>query len=662
MKNIKKVVALFGAAFMAVQPVTTFAEGINTSADAVEKETEKPIGTLRIIARHDDNKNFIDGHSFVLFTSYVDGFKVDVNNDEIYNYYTFNKDKYGDAVKNDENLLSWKTTEGVTQEEVAAEKPFTSSDKIRTDAADEMYKINYTLGTETATPNKEAHLVLNRGDYITIGDYVMGIVDKTKLIPVHDSSSSVTPDSSSSVTPDSNSSVTPDSSSIVTPDSDIEAGTLDEIELIKKLYEEASGDKDASIAFLKEHAGPVASLIGQESGIPTADAIKDLLQGKADGGIWINRELYCQKQAFSQSPNAVYEVEITQKQYDDMMSSLKNESYYNPFNHNCSTVSTKAWDTAAGYQRDTNGDLIKDAKGNYVPGALYISARNGQSVSGKVDTPMEVKHEILSLNQKKLAGENIPGKFIGENVPVIRGTDVAAIVDPGKTDDTKKDEPAIDPGKTDDTKKDESAIDPGKTDDTKKDEPAVDPGKTDDTKKDEPAVDPGKTDDTKKDEPAVDPGKTDTDVKSGDTNTGSKVPSITNYIPEDVIIAPATIEKIDNAIASAIGTVTPDNSTDSSSAGAARNAFIRRTALRRRVSGADTKVANDNGTQTIKDDKTPLSASKKSAKSSDKNKDVSKDEKAEESYDRVWILVVISACALIAGCIVYKKKKSHEAE
>ena len=76
-------------------------------------------------------------------------------------------------------------------------------------------------------------------------------------------------------------------------------------------------------------------------------------------------------------------------------------------------------------------------------------------------------------------------------------------------------------------------------------------------------------------------------------------------------------------------------------------------------------MSNNNGTQTIKDDKTPLAASKKSAKSSNekiKNNDVPKAAKADNSYNWLWILVVIAACGVVTGVVLYKKKKNKDAE
>ena len=334
------------------------------------------IGTLRIIGRHTPTAIFAEGHSYLVFTSYVDDQKLDFSN--IYNGFSFNREVYGSLSGVDETTLSWTTSVDLIDSDDE------NNVATRKNKADEMWQVlnneaNPDLVSEMPVhSNLNLAESLNRGEYISIGNYThTGYADGMKDAIFKSQ----------------------------------EIGTMAEIEALKATIDALTGE-DISIYFVMSHFASLAKKVAFESYTG-----HDVMSGETIGGIWFNREMYNQKFQYTQCPNQIYEVEITQKQLDDMMNFLSENNYYNVLSHNCSSVSTGAWNIATGFVRDGDGNLVTDAAGKYIKNDLNLSAR-GTGVFRIIDTPGTVCEQIASL----AANDSATGNYVGENLRVVKGS------------------------------------------------------------------------------------------------------------------------------------------------------------------------------------------------------------------------------------------------
>ena len=337
-------------------------DGIHDADDTAPFTTglkDGVIGSLRVIGHHDNNAIFMEGHAYLVYTSYVDNQTVTVDN--LYGAFYLNED-YRKAITEDPMLMLWSTT-------VAEQTP--ENDAYRDAVAFDMWH-EQPAGTES--------IVLNRGEYVSIGDYNM--VTWAKAI----------------------------SDALLNG----ESGTMMEYAAIQAAVEALTGKK-VDVTYIMTHINYYIGLLSLESYIED----KDLINGNTDGGIWFNRELESQKYQYNQYPNNVYEIDVTQQQVDDMLTFVENNNYYSALSHNCSTVATGAWNAAVGYERDENGAYVTDANGNNVPNGLYLTAE-GSGIFSIMDLPAVVSDNIIAISQDENVTE---GAMLGE-LMVVRGCDV----------------------------------------------------------------------------------------------------------------------------------------------------------------------------------------------------------------------------------------------
>jgi len=298
---------------------------------------DKIVGSLQIVGSHNPDALFTEGHSFLVYTSYVDGQKISVDN--LYGSYRFNQESYKDAIAKDENLLSWRSLVDECTEE---------NDAQRKEIADDMWPIQ---------PKNVSSYTLNRGDYVSIGNFTQkSYIDSLKDGLYYGQS-----------------------------------GTLMEMVALQALYEVATGKK-VDIMFIMSHVEEVTKLLAYKSYIKD----EDVIDGATDGGLWVNREMFDQRYQYDQYPHEIYKVDITQAEFDNMMKALNSSNYYNLLNHNCSSVASYVWNAAVGYEADENGLYLTDAHGNRLESDLYLSAR-GKGVLSIMDFPGALCENIIKL-------------------------------------------------------------------------------------------------------------------------------------------------------------------------------------------------------------------------------------------------------------------------
>ena len=272
-----------------------------------------------------------------MYTSYVDG--QDISVDGLYGSYQFNQEKYADAVARNEQLLSWRSLVDECTKE---------NDAKRKEIADSMWPIQ---------KQSVSSYTLNRGDYVSIGNFTQNsYMESIKDGLVYGQS-----------------------------------GTLMEMVALQALYEAATGEK-VDIMFIMSHVEEVTKLLAMKSYIQK----EDVIDGATDGGIWVNREMYDQRYQYDQYPHEIYQVDITQAEFDNMMKVLNSNNYYSMMNHNCSSVASMVWNAAVGYEADENGVYLTDAHGNRLESDLYLSAR-GEGVLSIMDFPGALCENIVEL-------------------------------------------------------------------------------------------------------------------------------------------------------------------------------------------------------------------------------------------------------------------------
>ncbi|QFJ55195.1 hypothetical protein [Pseudobutyrivibrio xylanivorans] len=304
------------------------------------------LGSVRLVARHDDSTGDpTHGHVYIVYTSYVNNLEITI--DKLYGYYVANPDykEILDAACDnpDGSVVSWRST---------ADEITEANEPERAAAAQELYiEQNHeklTSGT----------VVLNRGDYISIGNYGMASIQERleqNYIPA--------------------------AMKIFGND----------YQKLADFWNAATG-KNADEEYVREHQAEILAIL-QKDGMLFVDYV---VNGTTDGGVWINRELFNQKYAYDQGPNEVIEREATAADLNVMLSSFAANSYFNLFTHNCSTVGSTAWNDTYGYERDENGQIVKDENGAAVKTEYYVHASYETQI-GKFDFPMLVKNSIKSM-------------------------------------------------------------------------------------------------------------------------------------------------------------------------------------------------------------------------------------------------------------------------
>ena len=340
----------------------TDSDGINDADDTApwERGLEGGVlGSVRLIARHDESTgNPTHGHVYIVYTSYVDNLEISIEN--LYGYYVANPMYKAqlDAACQRENgeVVSWRSTVDEITEANEAE---------RNEAAMALYQ---EQNHEKHTPGS---VVLNRGDYISIGNYGMASINETVQ-------------------------------NVYLPEAQ-KVFAHNDAELAK-LWNEATG-QNVDEEYVRQHAQEIIESLKNDSSI----YVDYLANNTTDGGVWINRELFNQKYAYDQGPNQVIERDATQQELNVMLDAFSNNSYFNIFTHNCSTVGTEAWNQAYGYEKDEKGQVKTDENGQAVKSAYYVNA-GVQTGVGRFDFPLIVKNSIKSM-------KNLPG-YIGEMVYV----------------------------------------------------------------------------------------------------------------------------------------------------------------------------------------------------------------------------------------------------
>lgn len=318
------------------------------------------VGSVRLVSRFDKTQGPTHGHVYIVYTSYVDG--LDISIDDLYGYYVTTdeyRNKLNTACANpeDASIVSWRSTvDEITEANEADRKA----------AAEAMY----------AQQDHEQHtsgkVTLNRGDYVSIGNYGMATTEE-----------------------------------VINTDYLPKAKELfkDNIEDLTKIYNAVMGDT-VSQEYVNANYQQILLSLGANS----TEFVDYVLNGKTPGGIWINRELYNQKYAYDQGPNEVIEKDITKDQLEkDMLKTFSDNSYFNMLSHNCSTVGTDAWNETFGYQKDENGETLKDEKGNRIKSDYYVesSVRGtikgvGKDINIRFGCPAIVSHSIQAM--KNLSG------------------------------------------------------------------------------------------------------------------------------------------------------------------------------------------------------------------------------------------------------------------
>ncbi len=308
------------------------------------------VGNVRLVARHDESTgNPTHGHVYIVYTSYVNNLEITIEN--LYGYYVTNeeyKQQLDEACDSEgASIVSWRST---------VDEVTDANEDDRLAAAADMYQDQeieqHTSGT----------VILNRGDYISIGNY--GMAETEDVVASH-----------------------------VEYAKEILA---DDYEAIAELWSAVTGESvDAD--YVMEHYEEIMAMLGTDSSI-IADHV---VNSQTPGGVWINRELYNQKLGYDQGPNQVIEQDATNEQLSYMLDLFAEESYFNFFTHNCSTVGADVWNALYGYTTDENGETVESDY--YVESGITVSV---STADGEVDTtfnfPAIVKASIATKSD--LAG------------------------------------------------------------------------------------------------------------------------------------------------------------------------------------------------------------------------------------------------------------------
>ncbi len=336
----------------------TDGDGINDADDTAPWEyglAGGVVGSVRLVARHDESKGDpTHGHVYIVYTSYVNGLEISI--DDLYGYYVTNpeyKERLDAACDSeDASIVSWRST---------VDEITDANDQQRAALADEMYP---QQNHESHTAGK---ITLNRGDYISIGDYGMASIQDTIV-----------------------ENYLPEAQRIFARDD----------QAIIDLWKAVTG-QEVTKEYVHEHLQEILAHLAEDSSI----FVDYVLDGHTEGGVWINRELSNQKYGYDQSPNQVVEQDATSDQLNVMLDYFSANSYFNIFNHNCSTVGTGAWNAAFGYEKDENGETVTDEAGEKVKSDYYAESSISTPL-GNFSFPSIVKNSISKM-------ASLPG-YIGE--------------------------------------------------------------------------------------------------------------------------------------------------------------------------------------------------------------------------------------------------------
>ena len=336
--------------------IDTDGDGINDADDTAPWEYGLEggvVGSVRLIARHDESKGDpTHGHVYILYTSYVNNLEISI--DKLYGYYVANPEYKArlDAAceSEDASIVSWRSTVAEIDKADAA------NESARVSGADALYpKQAHEIGaTGTVT--------LNRGDYISIGNYGMHNIQETILQDYM-----------------------PEAKKIFARD---DQAMID-------LWKAVTG-QEITAEYLHAHLTEIVNHLAEDSSI----FVDYVLDGTTEGGVWVNRELHNQKYDSDQGPNEIIEREATQTDLNYMLDYFSSNSYFNIFNHNCSTVGTGAWNEAYGYARDEAGNKVLDDNGNAVKTEYYAESSVNTPV-GSFNFPSIVKKSIAKMSNLK---------------------------------------------------------------------------------------------------------------------------------------------------------------------------------------------------------------------------------------------------------------------
>lgn len=400
-------------ASMTLSPVASaYAETTNTAA--ADTSSDPIVGNLAIVSMFNKGVSTVnDGHSFVVFTSYKDN--LDLNFTDLCGYYEMT-DEFKATTKADTSQLSWKANfddfsakygNGISladylkyseDERESSSFEYHSLWQAIYDYGNTCY--TYTQGTQqtdTRYYKTSYNCTLNTGEYITVGDYVFSDTgEMIKNIFLKSSAKSDFDAIMNKYAPDQ------------TKQQEITS------KLITFIGRYLSGEDANTLAtelmvYMKDQLGEEGAAEFKEL-VSSLENRRKLLDGDAAGGVFVNRELWRQKVYQTIYPNIVYSIDITQSQLDRMMAYYNSgtENHYAALAHNCSSVSSGAWNAAVG----------TDASGSKT--ALYVDAADEsiEVFKGLFDTPQKVYDVIESWKDKGLGGKVDSWEIIhGVDVP-----------------------------------------------------------------------------------------------------------------------------------------------------------------------------------------------------------------------------------------------------
>jgi hypothetical protein len=123
---------------------------------------------------------------------------------------------------------------------------------------------------------------------------------------------------------------------------------------------------------------------------------KKWTDGVVNGGVCFNRELYNQKLEWDQFENVTYDLDITQKQLDALVSTLGgNGNKFSIMHNSCATIAVNAWNAAVGIR---NGEDTS-----------YKLYKNGKGIFSDFDAPRTVRESIM---------DRLPGYYLNNSAGV----------------------------------------------------------------------------------------------------------------------------------------------------------------------------------------------------------------------------------------------------
>lgn len=250
----------------------------NVSVSAAEPY----VGKLKIIARYDNSMTFYDGHTYLAFTSYIDGVQIPFTSTSgtsaIYAAYDIDDSFYEDL-----------GDVGTNQKSEIVSHRYSDTN------ADEYFNIVRNCNQNVSSDGTE-YLEVNRGEIVTIGAY-------------RDFDMSITEAILGTVT----------NSTLYG-----ELNDNDKASLVQAAKNYLNNGKHTLEGFKNALAGALAKT-SIEYDFDTKGFSE--VDGIVDGGLCLNRELYNQKYKYDQYKNATYEVEITQSELNNLIESIRSGDY-----------------------------------------------------------------------------------------------------------------------------------------------------------------------------------------------------------------------------------------------------------------------------------------------------------------------------------------------